>query len=329
MKNWGIRLHRRQMRKPLQAFLMGELPPAQREQMQQHLADCPDCRAALEAMHDAEDALTAARPEPQALGLSRSDSLFRAALQESRSQSRRPSLPLAASLTLAAAGIGIVLFALHTARPHIPTAVSFETDTDSLSLKMTEKRVEARVSDFFKLPDLSTPDSGTRLRGDAPRHRHRRFARRSRRQPARLLAGLHVPSLLEAALSLHKTDTTADLSDRTLARNADNTLAELAVQRTKIGRLVLIVTGQETERLKVEVTAGEPRELGFAKVSAVLPDAAGNTVLHQCMIRNDDDSESIYTTHYRLLAGKPISRLTLETSQPAETSSSLEKGTKP
>ena len=86
-------------------YLRGELPPAERERVAQHLEECPDCKQDTELLRDLLGNLSHAIGQPPAVSWARYRAELREKLEARRAQVRwwRRPMPLAVSASLAAA----------------------------------------------------------------------------------------------------------------------------------------------------------------------------------------------------------------------------------
>jgi hypothetical protein len=84
------------MRQPLQSFLDGELPEAQRVRLSTHLKTCADCADGLRRLEAGDQFVVAARPDPQVLSPAASRALLSRTLAEAapRCGSPRRGWPL-------------------------------------------------------------------------------------------------------------------------------------------------------------------------------------------------------------------------------------------
>jgi hypothetical protein len=323
MSTWISRGNHRRMNRRLTAFYAGELAEAQQEVVQRHLKQCPTCRAALQRLAEADRALRTSRPETPVLTSERTDALFRRALAASQVRPRRASGRTAPALILAAAGLGIVVWLVHLSHPFPlqgPGAAA-PSDVDRGNGKVTaagprpgpQKAIlpvpgqssnRSRVENVVREPDRIAS------RPLQPRHFRLTHVSTIRKHPL-------VLSSQYTAFSLSEFDSYG-LED--LAPGGQDPPGQ-----PSSSHLIVVVTGASAPRLNVTVSTGPQTQPGFTRVAALDADGQGNGAWTQCTIRDDLQEETISTTEYTFLSGRPVAYLTLETTETV----SKEKGNRP
>ena len=111
----------------LSAYVTGSLGERERVQVEQHLAGCDACRAAVEDFRAIVESLAANAPEPPPVAWPR----YRAELRARREAARRPTwrerllrpLPIGAAAAVATASVALMLYLVPGTKPAVDLAL--------------------------------------------------------------------------------------------------------------------------------------------------------------------------------------------------------------